>query len=26
LMKKQGNAAYQSLKDTQRILRKIKYH
>lgn len=26
LMKKQGEKAYQSLKDTQRILRKIKYH
>ena len=26
LMKKQGEAAYQSLKDMQRILRKIKYH
>lgn len=26
IMKKQGESAYQSLKDTQRILRKIKYH
>jgi len=26
IMKKQGEEAYQSLKDTQRILRKIKYH
>ncbi|MDA0780167.1 MAG: ATP-binding protein [Bacteroidetes bacterium] len=26
IMKKHGESAYQSLKDTQRILRKIKYH
>ena len=26
IIKKQGEEAYQTLKDTQRILRKIKYH